>query len=421
MSGSVGASFSRKFLVSVLATGFFLGVSLAVAGVVGAQQTETMNASWYGPGFEGATTANGEVFDPSGFTAAHKTLPFGTTLEVCYEGCVNVRINDRGPFIAGRDLDLAQGAADAIGLTAVGHAAVNVTYTDGSAPAGPSGEAEPSGETTPQPTEQPQTQPEQPQAQPTAQPEAPVAEPQAPANEVSQADTAADGQYAVEDQYEGEDGSAADNQYEDEGGSAANDQYDPGDFDDFSAADSQYSPPPELDDFSVAEGQYDPGDSADFSAADSQYSPPAETQSSPVAEAAPEPLAPPEPAAVETAPLELATPGSTVERRIVLALAAPPENYTGALPEASPEDPPAEAASVAQEEAPSEEAPLSEGVPNKESEPESSPEEPKSGSVAAVAGLTVLPDTGGLPVAPLAGAALVAMSLMLVGVRAFRR
>ncbi len=390
MSGSVGASFSRRFLVSVLATGFFLGVSLAVAGVVGAQQTETMNASWYGPGFEGATTANGEVFDPSGFTAAHKTLPFGTTLEVCYEGCVNVRINDRGPFIAGRDLDLAQGAADAIGLTAVGHAAVNVTYTDGSAPAGPSGEAEPSGETTPQPTEQPQTQPEQPQAQPTAQPEAPVAEPQAPANEVSQADTAADGQYAVEDQYEGEDGSAADNQYEDEGGSAANDQYDPGDFDDFSAADSQYSPP-------------------------------AETQSSPVAEAAPEPLAPPEPAAVETAPLELATPGSTVERRIVLALAAPPENYTGALPEASPEDPPAEAASVAQEEAPSEEAPLSEGVPNKESEPESSPEEPKSGSVAAVAGLTVLPDTGGLPVAPLAGAALVAMSLMLVGVRAFRR
>jgi len=377
-------------LVSVLATGFFLGVSLAVAGVVGAQQTETMNASWYGPGFEGATTANGEVFDPSGFTAAHKTLPFGTTLEVCYEGCVNVRINDRGPFIAGRDLDLAQGAADAIGLTAVGHAAVNVTYTDGSAPAGPSGEAEPSGETTPQPTEQPQTQPEQPQAQPTAQPEAPVAEPQAPANEVSQADTAADGQYAVEDQYEGEDGSAADNQYEDEGGSAANDQYDPGDFDDFSAADSQYSPP-------------------------------AETQSSPVAEAAPEPLAPPEPAAVETAPLELATPGSTVERRIVLALAAPPENYTGALPEASPEDPPAEAASVAQEEAPSEEAPLSEGVPNKESEPESSPEEPKSGSVAAVAGLTVLPDTGGLPVAPLAGAALVAISLMLVGVRAFRR
>lgn|GEM_PF-766409 len=390
MSGSVGASFSRRFLVSVLATGFFLGVSLAVAGVVGAQQTETMNASWYGPGFEGATTANGEVFDPSGFTAAHKTLPFGTTLEVCYEGCVNVRINDRGPFIAGRDLDLAQGAADAIGLTAVGHAAVNVTYTDGSAPAGPSGEAEPSGETTPQPTEQPQTQPEQPQAQPTAQPEAPVAEPQAPANEVSQADTAADGQYAVEDQYEGEDGSAADNQYEDEGGSAANDQYDPGDFDDFSAADSQYSPP-------------------------------AETQSSPVAEAAPEPLAPPEPAAVETAPLELATPGSTVERRIVLALAAPPENYTGALPEASPEDPPAEAASVAQEEAPSEEAPLSEGVPNKESEPESSPEEPKSGSVAAVAGLTVLPDTGGLPVAPLAGAALVAISLMLVGVRAFRR
>lgn len=326
MSGSVGASLSRRFLVSVLATGFFLGISMAVAGVVGAQQTEQMNASWYGPGFEGATTANGEVFDPSGFTAAHKTLPFGTTLEVCYEGCVNVRINDRGPFIAGRDLDLSQGAADAIGLTAVGHAVVNVTYTDGSAPSGPSG-----GETVPQ-TDAPVV--EQPQAQPTqAQPSATAVVD----------DTAAEAQYVVEEQYDNaEDGGAAAEQY---------------------AVEEQY-------------------------AADDQYSQPTAAQAAPVAEAL-APLAPPEPAAVEVAPLELATPGSTVERRIELALAAPPENYTGPLPD------PSESASVGQE-APDD------------------AEEPEEGSVAAVAGLTVLPDTGGLPIAPLAGAAALIASLALV-------
>ncbi len=361
MFASVGASLSRKFLVSVLATGFFLGVSLAVAGVVGAQQTEQMNASWYGPGFEGATTASGEPFDPYGYTAAHKTLPFGTTMEVCYEGCVNVRINDRGPFIAGRDLDLAQGAAEAIGLTAVGHATVNVTYTDGSTPAGPSGGAAP---TAPR------------AEQPTVQPEAPAAAPsQNRANNAPQANAAADDQYAVEDQYD--DGSASED-------SASEDQYDDGAADENSAAGEQYD-----------------------SAAADQYEPPEPAGAAPDA-AALAPLAPPEPSAVEVAPLDLATPGSTVERRIQLAVAAPPVNYTGPLPE----DPPAETASVAQE-APAE-------SPATETDAEADVEKPEPGSVAAIAGMTVLPDTGGLPVMPLAGAALAA-SLLVVGVRAFRR
>lgn len=102
----------------------FLGVAALVSSAVGAQQT--MNASWYGPGFEGATTASGEPFDPGAYTAAHKELPFGTQLEVCYQGCVTVTVNDRGPFVEGRGLDLSQGAAEAIGLYGVDTVEMNV-------------------------------------------------------------------------------------------------------------------------------------------------------------------------------------------------------------------------------------------------------------------------------------------------------
>ena len=88
----------------------------------------SMLTSWYGPGFHGRLTANGEVYDQMGLTAAHKTLPFGTRLQVCYQGCVNVRINDRGPYIGARELDLSRGAAEAIGLIDPGVANVEVTY-----------------------------------------------------------------------------------------------------------------------------------------------------------------------------------------------------------------------------------------------------------------------------------------------------
>ena len=88
----------------------------------------TTLSSWYGPYFHGRLTANGEVYDQWGYTAAHKTLPFGTRLRVCYQGCINVRINDRGPFIGPRELDLSRGAAEAIGLVHPGVANVEVTY-----------------------------------------------------------------------------------------------------------------------------------------------------------------------------------------------------------------------------------------------------------------------------------------------------
>jgi rare lipoprotein A len=88
----------------------------------------SMLASWYGSYFHGRTTANGETYNMYGYTAASKTLPFGTRLEVCYDGCVEVRINDRGPYIGARELDLSYGAANAIGLTDVGVDYVSFTY-----------------------------------------------------------------------------------------------------------------------------------------------------------------------------------------------------------------------------------------------------------------------------------------------------
>ena len=97
-------------------------------------------ASWYGPGFEGSVTASGEVFDPYGYTAAHRTLPLGTQLTVSYAGrSVQVTVNDRGPYSGGRDLDLSQGAAEYLGLTAVGVDWVDYTVTGSGGYAGDSG------------------------------------------------------------------------------------------------------------------------------------------------------------------------------------------------------------------------------------------------------------------------------------------
>ena len=89
--------------------------------------TLSVITSWYGPGFNGNLTASGARYDQNGLTAAHKTLPFGTRLHVCFKRCVVVTVNDRGPYIHGRGLDLSKGAADTIGLTASGVGRVKVT------------------------------------------------------------------------------------------------------------------------------------------------------------------------------------------------------------------------------------------------------------------------------------------------------
>jgi rare lipoprotein A (peptidoglycan hydrolase) len=90
-------------------------------GFVGTGVTFEGVASWYGPGFAGRPTASGEIFDPSLFTAASKELPLGTWLYVRHQGKgVAVKVNDRGPYIHGRILDLSQAAAFSIGITGVG-------------------------------------------------------------------------------------------------------------------------------------------------------------------------------------------------------------------------------------------------------------------------------------------------------------
>jgi rare lipoprotein A len=86
-------------------------------------------ASWYGTKFHGRRTANGEVYDMNALTAAHKTLPFGSVVEVVNLDngrSVTVRINDRGPFVRGRVIDLSRGAAKQMGLIGAGLANVEV-------------------------------------------------------------------------------------------------------------------------------------------------------------------------------------------------------------------------------------------------------------------------------------------------------
>lgn len=88
-----------------------------------------MRASWYGPGFHGKLTASGEIYDQYALTAAHKDLPFGTILEITNSRnnkSVLVRINDRGPYIQGRHIDLSKGAAIALGMVERGVIKVKV-------------------------------------------------------------------------------------------------------------------------------------------------------------------------------------------------------------------------------------------------------------------------------------------------------
>ena len=83
----------------------------------------------YGNDFAGRKTASGDPFDPTALTMAHRTLPFGTRVRVTNltnGRAVNVTINDRGPFIGGRIIDLSRGAASVIGMTGQGLARVRM-------------------------------------------------------------------------------------------------------------------------------------------------------------------------------------------------------------------------------------------------------------------------------------------------------
>ena len=95
--------------------------------MIGVAAPLLMLASWYGPGFNGNLTASGTIYNQYEATAAHKSLPFGTKLRVCYRGCEVVTITDRGPFIPGRHLDLSEGTARRIGLIHSGIGQVKTT------------------------------------------------------------------------------------------------------------------------------------------------------------------------------------------------------------------------------------------------------------------------------------------------------
>lgn len=105
-----------RTIITLIAAAFLLAVPT---------NASSMRASWYdcatpGQCSKSKRTANGERFNPNGLTAAHKTLPFGTRLRVTHNGkSVIVRVNDRGPFVKGRSLDLSRGAARKIGCHGV--------------------------------------------------------------------------------------------------------------------------------------------------------------------------------------------------------------------------------------------------------------------------------------------------------------
>lgn len=93
--------------------------------------TETGLASFYAESYNGKKTANGEIYNSSEYTAAHKKLPFNTKVKVTNLSngkTVKVRINDRGPFVAGRIIDLTRKAAKKIDLIGAGVTKVKISY-----------------------------------------------------------------------------------------------------------------------------------------------------------------------------------------------------------------------------------------------------------------------------------------------------
>lgn len=87
--------------------------------------------SWYGPGFHGKLTASGETYNMNAMTCAHKRYPFGTILKLINietDQSATVTVNDRGPFVAGRDIDLSKAAAERVGIIGPGTGRVRVIY-----------------------------------------------------------------------------------------------------------------------------------------------------------------------------------------------------------------------------------------------------------------------------------------------------
>lgn len=356
------AAWPRKVLIASIAISGCLALFVVASAAVKAEQ---MVASWYGPGFEGATTASGEPFDPYDYTAASKTYDFGTRLIVTYEGrSVVVRITDRGPYIAGRNLDLSQGAAEYLGLTAVGVDTVNVEVTTADTPTGPyGGTREVLRPAQNAQSSEPMQDTQQAQQRPVADADqAGAAQPEGQQQEKARQDFASIG----EDQYKDD---VSEDQYKNE---------------------------------VVVEEAVPPA-------------PPAPKPAVPV-------LPPrPEPAALEAPPVELAVPNSTIERRVELDVAAPPapeqpveaavaEETVEPVVQETPEPVVEETPEPTVQETPE---PVVEEVPEPGAKEKQEPEksEPKKSEATGPGGITVLPDTGGAPL----GALFLAGGAMLLG------
>lgn len=125
---------------TLLTSIFFLLIILSSCGVIprtpSSKTLATLGegrASWYGPNFHGKPTANGENYDMNGLTAAHRTLPFNTMVRVdnLDNGrTVIVRINDRGPYVDNRIIDLSRKAAADLGMISAGTASVRLSLIE---------------------------------------------------------------------------------------------------------------------------------------------------------------------------------------------------------------------------------------------------------------------------------------------------
>jgi rare lipoprotein A len=108
-----------RIIVAAIAAGFLFGL---LVGKAAAYRSSV--ASWDGPGLYGNHMGCGGILTTRTWGVAHKSLPCGTRIRICMRRCVYARVVDRGPYVAGRDLDLTKPVADAIGLTPYGRAVV---------------------------------------------------------------------------------------------------------------------------------------------------------------------------------------------------------------------------------------------------------------------------------------------------------
>ena len=119
----------------VLPVACFFGLWTAASAQSVQPPSERGIASWYGAPYHGQPSASGEIYDQEKLTAAHRTLPFGTRVRVRVrrldrDGSVVVRINDRGPFVKSRIIDLSHAAAARLGITGDGVAPVTLELVD---------------------------------------------------------------------------------------------------------------------------------------------------------------------------------------------------------------------------------------------------------------------------------------------------